>query len=122
MSLSSNSRSKGGIIQPGAIVTGLFGGLYASESNKKRRSRETIRGAVLRSHSENHWMVHWFPIGRTSHVCFNKITVEEDASPLTDGHIKALLQDHTKLYIGGPEKLRNYIDNFYSKSQLEEKK
>ena len=121
------SAKKGRFIQPGNIVTAPYGHLDAvvsenPDTQRKRRSRARIRGAVLRSHSENNWLVHWFEIGKTAHVSFSKLQIEPESDRLTETHIEALLFNQTKNYIGGVDELRDYIDNFYAKDVHQKKK
>ena len=121
MSKSFPSFSKGGIIHPGCIVSGAYGALpslVATEPwNKRRRIRERIRGVVLRSHSQGHWNVHWFLIGKNAYVPFNKIAVEPNTSPIDESHLEELLRENDQNFIGDSKKLRIYIDNYLSQSK-----
>ena len=112
------SSSKGGVIQPGSIVTAFYGPFAPElDPGRKNRSRTKIRGVVLASHSENHWLIHWFLIGRNAYAPFNKVKVEEAASPISQAHVKEMLEENRQNYIGGPEQLvRNYINNVSSVS------
>ena len=114
-------------IQPGVVVTAPYGQLDNSadpnpSTLRKRRSRARIRGAILRSHSENNWLVHWFVIGKTAHVSFAKLQIEANEAPLTESHIDALLKDNSTNYIGGVDELRDYMDNYYTKDVHQKKK
>ena len=60
--------------------------------------------------------MHWFLVGRNSHAPFNKLTVEAEADAISEQHIKQLLNDNHHNYIGGPDELRTYIDNYINNS------
>ena len=114
------------ILQPGVVVTAPYGQLDdAADPNpatlRKRRSRARIRGAILRSHSENNWLVHWFVVGKTAHVSFAKLQIEPNQVPLTESHVEALLEDNSTNYIGGVDELRDYTDNYYCKDVHQKK-
>ena len=79
------------------------------------------RGAVLRSHSQHHWLVHWFSIGKTAFVPFNMLKVVQDATPLSAQHVHELLRDNRADYLGGSSELRSYFDA-YANAILQQKK
>ena len=114
MSKSFASRSKGGVHQPGEIVTGLYRPFDKNGPTVPRRVRETIRGVILRSHSPQHWVVHWFPISKSAYVPFNKIYAVRGADPLDSEHLRDLLRTEKDNYLGGTEELRNYVDTVYN--------
>ena len=124
MSKSSSSRSASGFVQPGAIVTARYGPLEEATASAyavaidslsppaTRRKRSLVRGVVLQSHSKNQWLVHWFSIGRCSHAPFCKLKVCAGHNPISASHVADLLMDAKDNYIGGPDKVRTYFDNY----------
>ena len=124
MSKSSSSCSASGFVQPGAIVTARYGPLEEATASAyavaidslsppaTRRKRSLVRGVVLQSHSKNQWLVHWFSIGRCSHAPFCKLKVCAGHNPISASHVADLLMDAKDNYIGGPDKVRTYFDNY----------
>ena len=118
---SSSGRSKrspsarSGVIQPGAMVSAFYGPLDDSDTSgsEKRRSRTKIRGAVLGSHSENNWLVHWFLVGKNAYAPFNKLKIEDAADPIAKKYVEKLLAENSKTCIGGPVELRTYVDDYF---------
>ena len=108
----SSPTKKSGFVQPGCVVDGHYGPFETSSSEVTRRRRSVERGAVLRSHSQHHWLVHWFSIGKTAFVPFNMLKVVKDASPLSAQHVQDLLRDNRADYLGGSNELRAYFDSY----------
>ena len=107
-----HSTTKGGVIQPGSIVSAFYGP-FSSETypDRKNRSCTKFHGVVLSSFSENQWLVHWFIIGKNSSVPFNKATVDEATSPMSQELVRKMLQENSENYIDGTDELRSYVDN-----------
>ena len=61
--------------------------------------------------------MHWFLVGKSAHVPFNKISVEAGAKPILDKHLKDILRKNKENYIGGTEELRIVIDDYTNQSK-----
>ena len=93
------STTKGGVVQPGSIVSAFYGPFSSEiDPGKKNRSRTKIRGVVLSSFSENQWLVHWFAIQKSSSVPFNKVKVEEGTNPLSQDFVKKMFKESSENY------------------------
>ena len=106
------SRAK--FIQPGATVDARFGPIETVSTpgtSPQRRQRTILRGVVLcPHHTTGNWLVHWFTIGRTSHVSFSKIKVVASSTPSAVLRTQQLLRDNKDLYLGGIDELKDYCD------------
>ena len=122
-SADSQTKSKGGVIQPGTPVTACYGP-YNPEvcAGKKNRTRTEIRGVVLSSHSENNWLVHWIPVERNAHAPFNRLKVDHSATAVSREFVSELLEENKDNYLGGPEELRNYVNNFMTTATPQKKR
>ena len=103
-------------IQPRATVDARFGPIETVSTpdggtSPQRRQRTILRGVVLRAHhTTGNWLVHWFTIGRTSHVSFSKIKVVASSTPSAVLRTQQLLRDNKDLYLGGTDELKDYCD------------
>ena len=119
----SSKQSSAPRIQPGAVVSAFYGPFAsAATDSEKRRSRTKLLGTVLSSHSEGNWLIHWFLIGKNAYAPSNKLRVEDEADPVAAQRVEKLLKNNSENYIGGPDKLRGYVDLHVTRGSTPTKK